>query len=116
MSLKTFIFGRPSRQREIEVGWKESLIRLRAKYNPKIDALEKVKMTEIGFPTENAPKSIDEKISRLESLDAKIDAIQNELDSEEDRLWFKMMEDIKNDQIESSTIFGRMWLWFYWHV
>lgn len=116
MSLKTFLFGRPSRQREIEVRWKESLLRLRARYNPKIESLEKIKMDEIGFPAENAPKTIDEKIGRLERLDSQIEAIQNELDAEEDRLWFEMMDNIKKDQFESAGIFGRMWLWFYWHV
>lgn len=116
MDLKTFLFGRPSRQREIELEWKQSLAEAREKYGRKISSVEKHIMNEIGFPSENAPKSIDEKLHRLESLDMQIGSMIDDLGAIEDQLFFDMMDKIKKEQIESASLPRKIWLWMYWHV
>ena len=116
MNWKLFLFGRPSRQREIEMEWQTALSEAREKYNKRIFLVEKCIMDEIGFPSENAPKSIDEKLHRLESLDDQIQSMLDDLGDVEDQLFFNMMEKVKRDQIESASIFGRIWLWMYWHL
>ena len=116
MRWKTFLFGRQSRQHEIEQEWKEALAEAREEYNKKIFSVEKCIMDEIGFPAENAPKSIDEKLHRLEFLDSQIREMLDDLGIVEDQLFFEMMDKVKKDQIESASLLGRIWLWMYWHV
>lgn len=116
MDLKTFLLGRPSRQHEIEHEWRKAALTAREEYNRKIFSVAKFVMDEIGFPAENAPKSIDEKLHRLESLDRQIGMLLDDLGVIEDQLFFEMLDRTKKDQMESASILGRIWLWMYWHV
>ena len=59
VKIKEFVFGRPTRSIEIEQEWKQNLSIVRSRYDVIIKRLEYDKMQEIGFPSENAPKTID---------------------------------------------------------
>lgn len=113
--IKEFIFGRKSRQNEIELEWKRKENEVKKKYNALLKNLEYDKMQEIGFPSENAPKTIDEKVKRLESLDRKINEAYDEMFAAEDVLWVDKMKKLRQDQFDSSCLLGRIWLWMYWH-
>lgn len=116
MSLKTFLFGKPSRWHEIENEWKQSVTEERERYSKKIFLVEKCIMDEIGFPAENAPKSIDEKLHRLDTMNLQISSLLDDLGTVEDRLFFDMLDKRKRDEIDSASLLRRIWLWMYWHV
>lgn len=113
--IKEFLFGQPSRKHDIEAAWRKAASELESFYSKKISALEQKKMNEIGFPSD-APKTIDEKKHRLESIDAEIKSITEEMYAEDDKLFFKMLDDVNKDAYASATCLGRIWLWMYWHA
>ena len=119
MNLKHFLFGRPSRASDIE---KEYSVRLKGIRDSLAQSLAPVEreLEAVAIPSRGDSKlakmDFASRVKRLDELEAKISSMQDDADEQENKIWFAMMNELKEDGMASSNLFKRMYLWLYWHA
>lgn len=125
MGIREALFGRPSRAEEIESEYRTA-VRLEQKALERIvKPLEREKEIlagitrlngQIGEEERLSQISFSDRVKRLDEIESRIREVESQYDSRETELWLAKMNRLKQDRMESSSLFKRWMLWLYLHA
>ncbi len=125
MGIRETLFGRPSRAKAIESEYRTA-VRLEQKALERIvKPLEREKEIlagitrlngQIGEKERLSQISFSDRVKRLDEIESRIKEAESQYDSRETELWLAKMNRLKQDRMESSSLFKRWMLWLYLHA